>query len=74
MEHGWDPDIKKYFVKILNSISVGLIWMMTMVTAGIYFQLAYVGDKPLIYTIIFYVVLVVSLLLLIRYYYRMWGR
>ena len=74
MERGWDPDIKKYFVKILNSISVGLIWMMTMVTAGIYFQLAYVGDKPPIYTIIFYVVLVVSLLLLIRYYYRMWGK
>ena len=74
MEQGWDPEVKKYFRKILNSISMGLLWMMIMVTLGIYFQLAYQGEKPLIYTILFYVVLLASLSLLIFYYYRTWKK
>lgn len=74
MESGWDPEVKKYFRKILNSISLGLLWMMAMVTMGIYFQLAYTGDKPLIGTVIFYFILVVSLMLLLYYYYRTWKK
>ena len=74
MESGWDPEVKKYFRKILNSISLGLLWMMAMVTMGIYFQLAYKGDKPIIGTIIFYVVLVGTLFLLLYYYYKTWKR
>jgi len=74
MEQGWDPEVKKYFLKILNSISMGLLWMLTMVTAGLYFQLAYAGDKPVVYTILYYIVLVTTLGLLIRYYYRIWRK
>jgi hypothetical protein len=72
MEQGWDPDVKKFFIRVLNSISMGLLWMMAMVTAGLYFGLAYPDGKPIIYTILFYVVMVVSLFLLIRYYYKKW--
>jgi FtsH-binding integral membrane protein len=69
MERGWDPEVKKYFRKVLNSISLGLLWMMAMVTAGLYFELAY-GKG--IYTIIFYVMLVASLVALLWKYYKMW--
>jgi len=72
MEGGWDPEIRKYFLKILNSISMGLLWLMAMVTAGLYFELAYAGGKPIIYTVLFYVFLAGTLILLIRYYYRVW--
>lgn len=74
MESGWDPDVKKYFRKVLNSISWGLIWMMAMVTAGIYFQFGDSGQHPLIFTILFYVILLGSLLLLLYYYYRTWRK
>jgi Na+/H+-dicarboxylate symporter len=72
MEQGWDPEVKKYFQKILNTIGYGLLWLMAALTAGLYFGLAYHAD--ILYSIIFYVVFVVSLFLLIRYYYRIWRK
>jgi hypothetical protein len=72
MEQGWDPDVKKYFRKILNSISYGLIWMLASATAGLYFELGYTNGKPLIYTIIFYVFMLGTLALLVRYLYKIW--
>ena len=74
MEQGWDPEVKKYFVKILNSISIGLLWLMAMVTAGLYFQLGYRTNKPAFFNVLFYFVLLVSLLFLIRYYYKTWKK
>lgn len=71
-EPNWDPGVKKYFVKILNSIALGLFWMMTAATAGIYYELAWTGGKPLVYTILFYAGLVISLFFLLRYYYFKW--
>lgn len=74
MEQEWDPDIKKHFRKILYSISYGLIWMMGCVTAGIYYHLAYRYGKPLIYTVLFYAGMFLSLALLLRYYYHTWKK
>jgi FtsH-binding integral membrane protein len=71
MERGWDPEVKKYFKKVLNSISLGLLWLMSMVTAGLYFGLAYAKG---IYTVIFYVMMVASLAALLWKYYKMWSK
>jgi hypothetical protein len=72
MESGWDPEVKKYFLKIINSIFLGMMWLMSGVTAGLYFGLAYRGDIPVIYNILYYVFLAGSLALLLRYLYRAW--
>jgi hypothetical protein len=72
MEQGWDPEVKKYFRKILNTIGYGLLWLMTVLTAGIYFGLAYHAD--IIYSIVFYTGFVISFFLLVRYYYRLWKK
>jgi hypothetical protein len=72
MESGWDPEVKKYFRKIINSIFLGLMWLMSGVTAGLYFGLAYRSDVSLIYNILYYVFLASSLALLLRYLYRTW--
>ncbi len=72
MEQGWDPEVKKYFQKILNTIGYGLLWLMGSLTAGLYFGLAY--HAITVYSIIFYTAFTVSLFLLIRYYYRMWKK
>ena len=71
-EQGWDPEVKKYFLKILNTISTGLLWLMSTVTAGIYFELGWTGERPLYAVILFYVIAVASFILLLRYYYRLW--
>jgi hypothetical protein len=74
MEKGFDPEIKKYFRKILYSFSFGLLWMIANITAGIYYGLAYKSNRPFIFTILFYMGLVLSLAFLLRYYYRTWKK
>ena len=70
MEQGWDPEVKKFFRKILNTIGTGLLWMMAVLTAGLYFGLAY--HSNLLYITLFYIGFAVSLGLLLRYYYHLW--
>lgn len=70
MEQGWDPEVKKYFRKIINTIAMGLLWLMGTLTAGLYFGLAY--HSNVFYLLLFYSGLLASLAVLIRYYYRIW--
>ena len=72
MEQGWDPEVKKYFRKILNTIGFGLLWLMAALTAGLYWGLAHHSNK--LYSVIFYTCFAISLFLLIRYYYRIWRK
>jgi TRAP-type C4-dicarboxylate transport system permease small subunit len=74
MEQGWDPDVKQYFRKILNTISVGLLWLMTAAAAGLYFGLAIPGDHIRAGNIIFYIVLVITFCLLLLYFIRLWKK
>ena len=71
-EQGWDPEVKKYFLKILSTISYGILWLMSTVTAGVYFELGWTGIRPLYAVILFYVIAVAAFILLLRYYYRLW--
>jgi FtsH-binding integral membrane protein len=74
MEQGWDPEVKRYFRKIINSFSYGLLWMIAVSTAGIYFKLGMADERPLYAVILFYVLAVAGLALLLRYYYKVWGK
>jgi len=74
MEQGFDPEVKKYFRKIIYSFSWGFLWMLANATAGIYFGLGYRDGKPLIVPILFYTASVISLCLLLWYYYRTWSK
>lgn len=70
---GMDPEVKKYFRKILNSFSFGALWLISIATLGIFFQLGIIKGMVKWYNILFYIVLLFSLLVLIRYYYKAWN-
>ena len=53
MEQGWDPQVRNYFRKILNSISLVLAWTIACMIAGLYYRLGYAKDQPVLYTILF---------------------
>jgi hypothetical protein len=72
MQPNWDPDVKKFLLKVLNSVSMVLLWMIACATAGIYFELGYTDGKPVIYTILFYAGMVITFVLLILYLYNKW--
>jgi hypothetical protein len=73
-QRNWDPEVKKFFVKILNSVSLGLLWIMASATAGIYFELGYTKGKPIINAVLFYTAMVVTLFLLVRYLVKLWSK
>ena len=74
MEERWDPEIKKYFRKVLYSITYGLMWLMACATFGIYFQLAYTNGKPFVFTALYYAGVIITMGLLIRWYYLTWRK
>ena len=74
MEQGWDPEVKRYFLKILNTISMGLIWMIAAATAGLYFGLAIPEGKIRLGNIIYYAAFLGSLALLLRYFFKIWRK
>jgi hypothetical protein len=74
MEQGFDPEVKKYFRKIINSFSLGFLWLFANATAGLYFGLGLWGEGPVIYTIIFYTLSIGTLGLLLFYYYKLWRK
>ena len=74
-EHGMEPEVKKFFQKIISMISYGLLWMALTTTAGIYFRLAWDNERyPLIAIILFYACATAGLFLLLRHYYRIWKK
>lgn len=67
-----DPDVRKYFIKILNSFVIGLLWMLAVSTFGLYFGWALFEEGSRGHNIIFYTFFGLSFLFLIRYYYKSW--
>lgn len=70
-EWEWDR-VKGYFRKIMNSFAVGLLWMLSVMTAGFYFRLAFVGESMQWYNFLFYVLFSCSFAALLWFYYKMW--
>ncbi|WP_132051318.1 hypothetical protein [Pseudocnuella soli] len=68
-----DPEVKRYFLKILSTFSMGLLWMFCVATAGFYFKLALVANGWLWYHFVFYAIAFISFLLLLRYFFRLWS-
>ena len=69
---GMDPEVKQYFRKIVKSFTAGLIWMIAVSTAGIFFRLGYLGDGARWSNIVFYIFSLVSLFMMLRYLYNLW--
>jgi hypothetical protein len=70
-EWEWEQ-VKEYFRKILNSFAVGLLWMLAVMTAGLYFRLAFVGERMHWYNLLFYGLFFSTFAGLIWYFYKTW--
>jgi hypothetical protein len=69
---GMDPEVIKYFKKIINSFTVGILWLVTISTAGIYFELGIIKHGLHWYNILFYIFTIISLGYLFYYYSKVW--
>lgn len=67
-----DPEVKKYFLKIIYSFSLGFVWLFSVSTGGLYYRLGFVYAGVRWYNVAFYVFFAGSFLLLLWYYYSVW--
>lgn len=56
----------------MNSFVFGFLWLFTSAIAGLYFKLGIFRDDVKWYNVVFYVVLLLTFSLLIRFYYYCW--
>lgn len=74
MEQDQEPDVRRFFLKIINTASSLLLWLIFAIMTGLQLGLAYSGRYPAVVTWIYYGVLVAGTVFLIRYYIRLWRR
>lgn len=67
-----EPETKKFFILIVNSIALVLIWMIINVLAGIYFELAFFDHQPRWPNFLYYSLSVALLVMLVRYLVKKW--
>jgi len=71
---GMEPEVKDFLKRVVWSIFFGLVWLMLNMTMGIYFDLLFIYEKITIGNIVFYLFALISLGLLIWFYYKTWKK
>jgi hypothetical protein len=74
MSEGMEPEVKKYLLKILYSLCYGLLWLALNVLSGFYWGFGIIKQQVSISNILFFLWFLLSLGLLLYYYYRTWKK
>ena len=69
-----EPGVKQYLLRILNTLSLGFLWMAINSTAGIMYDLAFVHEHLTTGNILFYIWFVISLVLYLWWVIRVWSK
>ena len=72
LSSGMEPDIKKYLAKLLNSMSVVLLWLLINAMLGIYLEWAFFDDGISLVNIIFYLCFLGSFIFVVYYLIKKW--
>jgi hypothetical protein len=71
---GIETNTKKFLLKVIYTISWGLIWMLANVTAGLFGGYGIIKEKISLPNIIYYTCFFITLFALIRYLYNTWKK
>jgi hypothetical protein len=74
MPQGMEPEAKKYLLKVLHSLSFGLLWLALNVLGGLYWGYAIIEEKLSLSNILYFTWFVASLVALLYCYYRIWRK
>lgn len=67
-----EPEVRRFLKRIVQSLSLGLLWLFINLTIGIYVGLMVPEHELTIGNIIFYIWMAVSLAALLWVLYRIW--
>lgn len=69
-----EPEVRAYLIRIVNTISMSLLWMIINTTAGIKFGYAYWEKHFTLGNTVFYAWLIISFIVIIWYMKRLWSK
>jgi hypothetical protein len=69
---GMEDETKDFLVRIMQTISLVLLWMLVNVYVGIYKDYAFFDKHPNWTNYLFYVLSAASLVLLLRHLWKKW--
>ncbi len=67
-----EPELKAFFIRVLYSLTAGLIWMIINMWGGIYLGWLFFEGNMKTGNIVFYSFMVLSFAGLIWYYVKLW--
>jgi NADH:ubiquinone oxidoreductase subunit 3 (subunit A) len=69
---GMEPEAQDFLKRIVQTVSMGILFLLLHMTFGLYLNWAFFEGAPRIGNIVYYVILILSLTGLIYFYYRLW--
>ena len=69
-----EPEVRQYLIRILNTLSVGLLWMVINSTLGIMYDLAFVHEHITTGNILFYIWFILSFGAFLWWVIRLWSK
>ena len=69
-----EESTREFLVRIINTLSLVLIWMMVQMTWGIYMGWAFTENQSTWHNAVYYLFFFVSLFALLRHLKRKWKR
>jgi hypothetical protein len=67
-----EPDVKAFLIKIVQSLSMGLLWLLVNMSIGIYYGFAFFEGSPTLGNYIYYGWFLISLTALVIYLRKKW--
>ncbi len=69
---GMEPEMSEFLMRIVQTISMGMLWLLINMTIGIKFEFAFFEGRPTIGNYIYYLFFLASLGALIFYFHKKW--
>lgn len=69
---GMEPEAQDFLKRIVQTVSVGMLFLLLHMTFGLYLNWGFFEGSPTIGNLIYYIVFLASLAGLIYFYYRLW--
>ena len=69
---GIEPETRDFLKRIIQTVSMGMLFLLVHMTVGIYFNWAFFEGSPSIGNIVYYIIFLITLTALIYYFYRLW--
>jgi hypothetical protein len=67
-----EDDAREFLLRVVRSLTAALLWLLVNMILGIYIGLMFFEGSPSAGNLIFYGWLIISLLILVRYYIKIW--